>query len=222
MDAVYDWGTHMNQWGPVMGLTPQIGQLALRLAALLATCLFLLPPCPALQPLLLAPYQPVSTISSPKAWTLAFLSLIFPFFLHGMIFSYIFNLHLITDASLTFSGPTLLVILVYLSHSILQIKYLKVNSLLSQSNYSLFRLPIIRTKIFQLCMFLPYSFQILTLDQAHFNSNGNHWGEKILIHFSASLFFSLIYLILNCITSKIISLSWHTEYHIQIHFGVQS
>lgn len=133
---------------------------------------------PSLQPLLLAPYQPVSTISSPKAWTLAFLSLIFPFFLHGMIFSYIFNLHLITDASLTFSGPTLLVILVYLSHSILQIKYLKVNSLLSQSNYSLFRLPIIRTKIFQLCMFLPYSFQILTLDQAHFNSNGNHWGER--------------------------------------------
>lgn len=112
----------------------------------------------------------------PKTWTLALLSFIFPFFLQGTIFSCIFNLHLITDASQTFSGPTLLVILAHLSHGILQIKYLKVNSLLSQFNFYLFRLPIIGTKIFRLCLFLPYSFRILAPDQAHFNSDGNSWG----------------------------------------------
>ena len=115
---------------------PQISQLALLLSASQNTRPFLLPPCPALQPLFFAPYQPAPTTSSPKTWTLAFLSFIFPFFLQGMILSYIFNLHLISDVSQSFSGSTLLVTLVHLSHSILATKYLKVNLLFSHLKFS--------------------------------------------------------------------------------------
>lgn len=126
----------------------QMVQLALLLSAPQATSLFLLPPCHALQPLFFICYQPASTTFSLKTWTVAFLSLIFSFYLQGIIFSYIFNLHTITDVSQTCSEPTLLVILVHLSHSSLQIKYLKVISLLSYLNFSLFRFPIIKIKIF--------------------------------------------------------------------------
>lgn len=104
---------------------------ALLLSASQNTRPFLLPPCPALQPLFFAPYQP-----APTTWTLAFLSFIFPFFLQGMILSYIFNLHLISDVSQSFSGSTLLVTLVHLSHSILATKYLNINSLFSHLKFS--------------------------------------------------------------------------------------
>lgn len=70
----------------------------------------------------------------PQDLDLGFLFLISLIFLQGMIVSYIFNLHLIADVSQTFSGPMLLVILVYLSHSILQIKYLKVSSLFTSTS----------------------------------------------------------------------------------------
>lgn len=55
----------------------------------------------------------------------------------------------------------LLIILVHLSCNTLQIKYLKVSSLILHL-ISLVRLPLIRIKIFQLCISLPYSFQIPT------------------------------------------------------------
>ena len=88
---------------------PQIGQLTLLLYVSQTTCLFLLPPCPGLQPLFFVPYQPAPTTFSHKTWTPAFLSFIFPLSLQHMILSCTFNLHLITDVSQSYSGSMLLV-----------------------------------------------------------------------------------------------------------------